>query len=145
MEEINKSVESIEDKMRSFAPIIIRIGISFIFLWFGTQQIFNTEAWTSLIPGWITSVSGINASVLVHFNGAFEIVVGFCLLFGYFTRITAFLLAFHMLDIMFTVGYSSIGIRDFGLSMATISIFLYGADSWSLDKFLIKKQEKNSI
>ena len=139
MEEINAQIVSLEDKMKNFAPIIIRIGISLIFLWFGTQQIFNTSAWINLIPTWITSMSGINASVLVHFNGAFEVVFGFCLLLGYFTRITSFLLALHILDIMFTVGYSSIGIRDFGLSMATISVFLYGVDSWSLDYFLKRK------
>jgi uncharacterized membrane protein YphA (DoxX/SURF4 family) len=136
---INQPYESLSGKMRRFAPIFLRIGLSLVFLWFGAQQIINTNMWTSLIPSWLTSLSGISAGVWVHFNGAFEIVFGFCLLAGYFTRITALLLALHLLDITFIVGYTSIGIRDFGLSIGVISIFLYGIDSWCFDKFLAKK------
>ena len=131
--------ESLSDKMKRFAPVVLRIGISFVFLWFASQQILNANMWTSFIPDWITSMTGLNAVTLVHFNGAFEIVFGLCLLGGYFTRISAFLLALHMLDITFTVGYTSVGVRDFGLSIAAISIFLYGIDCWCFDKFLLKK------
>ncbi|MFA6520295.1 MAG: DoxX family protein [Candidatus Paceibacterota bacterium] len=139
MNEINLVSETLEVKMKRFAPIVVRLGLAVVFLWFGTQQIINTSAWVNLIPSWITSISGISAVGFVHFNGAFEIVFGLCLLMGYFTKATAFLLALHMLHITFTVGYNGIGVRDFGLSMATISIFLYGIDSWCLDKFLVKK------
>lgn len=124
--------------MKNFAPIILRIGLSLVFLWFGLQQFLHTSMWTGLVPNWIVSTSGFSAATLVHFNGAFEIVFGLCLFFGFFTQVTAFLLALHLLDIMFTVGYNDIGVRDFGLAMATIAIFLYGADAWCLDNFFAK-------
>lgn len=130
--------------MRKFAPIILRIGLSLVFLWFGSQQIINTNEWVTFIPNWITSLSGISASFFVYLNGSFEIIFGLFLLTGYFTRVTAFLLAFHMIDIAFVVGYSSIGIRDFGLSVATISVFLYGPDSWSIDYLLEKNNQSDS-
>jgi uncharacterized membrane protein YphA (DoxX/SURF4 family) len=133
------------EKTQRFAPNILRIGIALVFLWFGSQQIINANMWTNLIPAWITSASGINAIALVHLNGAFEIVFGLCLFLGYFTRVSAFLLALHMLDITFIVGYTSIGIRDFGLSIATISIFLHGIDSWCLDRFLIHDKTNNLV
>ncbi len=132
--------ENINLKMKKFAPIILRIGISLVFLWFGSQQLLNTNSWISFIPDWVVNISHLSAQTLVHFNGAFEIVFGICLLFGYFTRITALLLALHMLDITFTVGYTSIGIRDFGLSIATLSIFLYGVDAWCLDKYFLNRK-----
>lgn len=136
--------DGVVEKMKKFAPIILRIGLSLVVLWFGTQQILNTGMWTSLIPTWLTSMSGIDATVWVHFNGAFEIVFGLCLLLGYFTRVTAFLLALHMLDITLTVGYTSVGVRDFGISMAMLAVFLHGMDAWSFDT-LMKKEEEESL
>jgi len=126
--------------MKNFAPVVVRVGLSLVFLWFGTEQLLHTDAWVGLIPDWITSFSGISAEALVRFNGVFEIVFGFSLLMGYFTRVAALLLALHMLHITFTVGYNSVGIRDFGLSMAAISVFLYGIDIWCLDGWLLKQK-----
>jgi hypothetical protein len=38
-----------------------------------------------------------------------------------------------------------VGVRDFGLSLATLAIFLYGADDWSLDKFFKKQNLPKNI
>jgi uncharacterized membrane protein YphA (DoxX/SURF4 family) len=119
--------------MKIAAPIVVRIGISLVFLWFGFQQVLHTAMWVGLIPDWVLSLSGLSAASLVHFNGAFEIVFGLCLLLGIYTRISSLLLALHMLHIMVTVGYNAIGVRDFGLAMAAISIFLSGMDMWTID------------
>jgi uncharacterized membrane protein YphA (DoxX/SURF4 family) len=127
------------DHMKLYAPAFLRIGISLVFLWFGTQQLTNVQAWVGLIPRSILDISHLTAVTLVHFNGAFEIVFGLALLCGFFTRITALILALHMLSIMSAVGYNAIGVRDFGLFMATFSIFLYGMDNYSLDAKLEKK------
>ncbi len=124
---------------RSFAPVVLRIGLSLVILWFGVQELLYTSSWVKMIPDWAASLSGLRAETLVQFNGAFEIVFGLCLLLGFFTRVVSFFLALHMFLITFVVGYNAIGIRDFGLSMAAISSFLYGVDSWSLDKFLEKR------
>ncbi|MFA6256900.1 MAG: DoxX family protein [Candidatus Paceibacterota bacterium] len=130
------------EKMKTFAPIVIRIGLALVFLWFGYQQIFSTDMWTILIPQWAVNLSGLSAYSLVLINGWFEVIFGFLLLLGIFTRISAFLLALHMLHITSVVGYNNIGVRDFGLSMAAISVFLNGVDMWSLDKLFIKNNEK---
>jgi uncharacterized membrane protein YphA (DoxX/SURF4 family) len=68
-------------------------------------------------------------------NGWFEISFGLCLLFGFYTRIVALFLALHLLEIMYSVGYSPIGVRDFGLTIAMFSVFLFGADDFSADNF----------
>ncbi len=132
-------------RLQIAAPVVLRIGISLVFLWFGFQQILNTEMWTRLIPEWVLGMTGFAATSLVHFNGAFEIVFGICLLLGIQTRIVSFLLALHMLHIMVTVGYNAIGVRDFGLAMATIAIFLNGIDCCTLDWKWAKKTQITQV
>lgn len=115
---------------------VLRVGLSLVFLWFATQQFMHTQEWTSYIPQWVVDFSSIDATTLVHINGAFEFVFGAALLLGICTRMTALLLALHMADIALTVGYNSIGVRDFGLTIATFAIFLYGSDRYCIDRLL---------
>lgn len=128
-------------KMKLLAPAVVRVGLSLVFLWFGSQQLMDAEAWSGLIPSSIVSISGINAVTFVYLNGVFEIIFGLCLLIGFFTRISALLLALHLFGIMFTVGYNDVGVRDFGLFLATVSIFLHGPDFFSAERFLNKNHE----
>ena len=90
--------------------------------------------WTGFIPDWALQFSGVGAGALIYFNGYFEIFFGGWLLLGFFTRLSAFLLAIHLFNIAFTIGYNDVGVRDFGLAMATFSVFLKGADIWCLDR-----------
>src|SRR3989344_2442978 len=129
---------STADKLKKYAPVVVRIGLALVFLWFSSQQLLHTDQWIRLIPEWATSLSGLSAAALVKFNGIFELIFGTALLLGFFTRIVSGFLALHMLHIMFTVGYGGIGVRDFGLAMATISVFLHGVDARCLDKHLKK-------
>lgn len=71
---------------------------------------------------------------LVHINGAIEVVFGTALIFGFFTRASAFVLAMHMAHITLMVGYDSIGVRDFGLAIAGFAILLNGADRFTIDR-----------
>jgi len=115
---------------------LLRIGISFVFLWFGSQQFLHPEMWIGFIPEWVIHLSPVGAVTLLHINGALELVFGTTLLFGFFTRVSALILALHMGHITTMMGYSSIGVRDFGLTVATFAIFLNGADHITLDNFL---------
>lgn len=126
------------EKMRKTSPVVLRIGMSLVFLWFGWQQVSDTALWTSLIPPFYTNLTGMSRETFVLVNGWFEVIFGSLLILGIFTRITAFFLALHMLHIAFTAGYNGIGVRDFGLAMGVIAVFLWGADTWCLDKFLRK-------
>ncbi|MDB5254356.1 MAG: hypothetical protein JWL80_422 [Parcubacteria group bacterium] len=121
-------------KLQQLAPTVLRIGLALVFIWFGSQQLNSALNWTSYIPQSLIDITGFSSLTFVYFNGAFEVVFGLALLTGFFTRITALLLALHMFDIMYVVGYNEIGIRDFGLAVATLAIFLYGVDNYSLDR-----------
>ncbi|MFA6407350.1 MAG: DoxX family protein [Candidatus Paceibacterota bacterium] len=124
------------------APAFLRIGITVVYLWFGLQQLISPLMWVSYIPKSIVALSPVSAQTLVYCNGAFEIVFGLALLFGFFTRVSAFLLAVHMLDITLVVGYNAIGVRDYGIAIATLAVFFFGPDLWSYDTFLKKPKEE---
>ncbi|MEI6478815.1 MAG: DoxX family protein, partial [bacterium] len=104
-----------------------------IILWFGYQQIVDANSWLGFLPPWTTSLP-ISQIDLIYLNGTFEIVFGIFLLLGFYTRFAAVMLALHLFDITYTVGYDAIGVRDMGLAMSTLVVFFYGADSLSVDK-----------
>jgi len=120
----------------------LRMGIAFVILWFGAQQFIDPTQWIGFIPDSIIKMSPVGAITLVHLNGALEIVFGTSLMLGLFTRISALILALHMADITYVVGYTSIGVRDFGLMIAVIAVFLNGADHTSIDQFLFFRKQK---
>jgi len=134
-------------RMQVYAPSIVRIAVSFVFLWFGVNQLFFPNDFMGYLPAWTmqdqmgmehmlhTTVVMMHAtpSGLLIMNGLLEIVLGVLLLLGVFTRISALLLGLHLLGITLTLGYNEIAIRDFGLSFATLSIFFQGPDKLCWD------------
>jgi uncharacterized membrane protein YphA (DoxX/SURF4 family) len=135
------------EKMHSWSPVVLRIGLAIVFLWFGYNQLAHTQMWIGLIPKWVMSLSGLQAATLVHFNGAFEIVFGICLLFGFFFRVVSLLLALHMIHIFVTLfaaqhGFNAIVIRDFGLSVAAVALFLLGPHCCTVDNWLCTRYEQ---
>ncbi|HTK33097.1 MAG TPA: DoxX family protein [Candidatus Paceibacterota bacterium] len=114
--------------LETYAPSVLRYGISAVILWFGFQQLLDPTTWIAYIPDSIVSLTHLDASTLVVLNGLFELIFGAALLFGYQVRIVALLIALHLLDIMFTVGYGQIAVRDFGLAIAVFVVFMNGSD-----------------
>jgi len=124
-------------KYRHYAPVLLRVGIAIVFLWFGFNEVLNPDAWTAFAPDFLTQFASAKTFVLI--SGTFEIVFGGLLLIGLFTRLASILLAIHLVTIIMSLGYNDIAVRDFGLLIATLSIILNGPDIWCLDKRLKKK------
>lgn len=123
------------EKMRiakELSPAILRVAISIVFLYFGFVQIYDPSSWTGYIPNFLTSLY-ISASNLVILNGTMEIILGTFLILGIYTRFSALILSIHLFLITFSLGSSPTAFRDFGLSFATLSIFLNGKDQYCLD------------
>ena len=125
--------------MKRFGPAVARIGISVIVLWFGSQQLLHPTMWVRLVPNWALQISHLSALTVVTLNGWLEITLGLLLILGFYSRIVGFLLFLHILNIAFTLGYNSIGVRDFGLSIMALSVSLNGPDGWCLDTIFDKK------
>ncbi len=134
-------MKEILEKSKIYAPLVLRVGLALVFLWFGSQQLMNPSDWAGLIPESIVSISSISALNFVFLNGLFEVVFGVALLVGFYTRIVALLLALHLFGIAFTVGYNDVGVRDFGLAVSTLAVAMQGPGLISLDAFLNKRAQ----
>lgn len=99
-----------------------------VILWFSLQQFMHPDMWVAYVPDSAVNLTGLPAQLLVYANATFELIFGMFLVLGIYTRVSAVLLALHLLDIMWVVGYGEIGVRDFGLSLALITVALNGAD-----------------
>ena len=106
--------------------------MALVILWFGIQQFINTTNWLGYVPDSIVALTHLSRQAIVYLNGSAELILGFLLLLGIGTRWVALLLALHLLDIMYTVGYGEIAVRDFGLALATFVVFMNGPDLLSL-------------
>lgn len=125
------------DKLKTFeqySSSVLRFGMGIVILWFSTQQFMHTVAWTAYVPDSAVAISHLSAITLVYFNATFELVFGTLLLIGWQTRIVALLLSLHLFDIMYVVGYGEIGVRDFGLAVATLVVSMNGPDRLCIDK-----------
>ena len=121
-------------RLEQYAPSVLRYGMSAVILWFSLQQFMHPDAWTAYVPDSAVALSHLSAMTLVYFNATFELVFGLLLVFGYQVRIVALLLALHLFDIMYVVGYGEIGVRDFGLALATLVVSMNGPDILSAQK-----------
>ncbi len=122
------------NKLKIFAPIVLRLGMVFVFVWFGLNQLLNQSMWVSLIPVWIVNATGISAGAFVVINGLFEIIMAMMLSFGFHIRLVATLLFLHLAMIVSDVGLSAVGVRDVGLMFGLLSVAFQGADIYSYDE-----------
>jgi uncharacterized membrane protein YphA (DoxX/SURF4 family) len=118
--------------LEQYAPVVVRIGMALVFLWFALNQFFNPKIWVGYLPEFLASTS--NPVLFIYLNAVFETILGIMLLLGIFTRLSALLLGLHLVIISISLGYSATAIRDWGLSIATLSIALHGHDNFCLMK-----------
>lgn len=131
-----------QSKMVEYAPVLLRFGLVFLFLWFGISQITDPDSWTAWVPEWGNSVFGLGAVKLVILNGWFEIAGGLLLALGLWTRPVALLLSLHLFFIAYEVGYNDIGVRDAVLAVSTLAVSFFGPDRFSLDNRIKKHAEQ---
>jgi len=130
--------------MKKTSSILLRVGIALVIIWFGYQQLSDPMSWVAYLPSWMGNLPVSQLSI-IYINGLFEVIFGGLLFFGVYTRWVALFLALHLLDITYTVGYGAIGVRDFGLAIATLSIFFYGPSPFSVDLFFDDREAETFV
>lgn len=122
-----------------YVSVLARYGIGIVFFIFGIDQLVRPKAWITWTPESIINFAtnlGVNNINLIYFNWLFDLTIGFLLLVGLFVRVTALIGTLHIIGIIFSLGYNDISVRDFGLLLVLISVFLNGPDELCLDKKL---------
>ena len=124
--------------LNKYAPTFLRIGLALVVIWFGISQLSNAKEWLGFLPDWTASLP-ISQTALVLVNGWFEVVFGLMLFFGFYTRLTALLIGLHLAEITYSVGYGAIGVRDFGLAIGALSLFMSGPSPLSADYYFAEE------
>ena len=106
--------------------LVLRLGLSSVFLWFGFSQLLDGINWVGWVPEWAVSFLHLPPAMIVLGNGLFEVVLGTLLALGLWTRFVALLLTLHLALITFDIGLTAIGVRDFGLTLATAALAFVG-------------------
>ena len=127
-------------KGSKYSNLVLRIGVAVVLLWFGFSQLKNATQWTRMMPDYVNIVFPFAKATLIYMNGIVEIILATMLLLGIFTRTIAALITLHLINIITIVGYGAVGIRDVAIAIATLSIFLHGADEFCIDE-VIKKDK----
>ncbi|MBS3093864.1 DoxX family membrane protein [Candidatus Pacearchaeota archaeon] len=115
-----------------------RISVGCVFFIFGIMQLINPEKWIGYLPTIISSFG--DPLRFIFFNGIFDLFLGFFLLLGLFTRIVSFIGIIHLIGVILTFGFNDISVRDFGLLLVLVSVFLRGPDDYCLDNKFWKKR-----
>jgi uncharacterized membrane protein YphA (DoxX/SURF4 family) len=110
------------NKYSKYSNSILRIGIGLVFLYFGLNQIFNSESFIGYLPNWVL-LNGISNSLII-LTGIFNLIVSISFLLGYKLRIFAILASLHLFFVIISIGYVDSAVRDFGILIATIVIGL---------------------
>lgn len=122
--------------LEKWAKPVLRIGLSLVFLYFGFQQVTSPDIWAGYVPNFALFLG--SAEKIALMNGIFELIFGLLLIIGLFTRFVALILSLHLFVIASSLGFNDLGMRDFGLALATLAVFLNGEDKYCLDSHLRK-------
>ncbi len=106
--------------------------MSLVFLYFGFQQVYAPDNWTGFVPDFLAGTI-MTSNNWVVLNGVVELSLGIFLLIGLYSKFSSLILSLHLFGIVFSIGLTPLGVRDFGLAFATLVVFLNGADEFCLD------------
>src|SRR3989338_560307 len=131
------------ESYKHLAPLVVRLGLGLVFLWFGFTQLFDGDTFLGYLPDFATKIIPLAPLTIISLNGAFDAIFGFLLLIGLFTRFTAAIVSLHLLIVALGLGYNDVAVRDLGLMLMTFSVFINGPDQWTVDVRILEKMKSS--
>ena len=105
---------------------ILSYALGFVVLWFGINEVMNPAAWSVFVPEFLGTGEWINTLVLLH--GILLIISGLGLIFNFYRRLFAGIVAILLLGVIFSLisvsGLDEIAVRDIGLLGIAIALAL---------------------
>jgi len=123
------------ERFTRYGRPLTRYGVSLVFLVFGVWQLVDPTSWYGYLPSYTAQY--ISNEALLLLNGTFDTIIGALLLVGLFTRWTALLGALHLVSVTTTLGWNDLAVRDAGLGIVLLGIFLTGTDDLCIDKKIV--------
>ncbi len=117
-----KSLSNFHDRMHDYSPLVLRLGVAFVFIWFGWSGISNTDMWTSLVPTWALAIAP--ATTLVWLHGMFELIFGLLLFAGIWTRGVAFFLLLSLIQTLTLLSWGPVMVRDIAIMIVLLAVVM---------------------
>jgi len=125
---------NIIEKVNSF--LILRLGLGFVFFWFGLDKLLNVDNWLGYITPSLDKLIFIDINTFMFILGGVEIILGVLLIIGLFLRIVSVVIAIHLFFIIISIGFNDISVRNFGLLAIAVALSFNNDKFLSLDKVL---------
>jgi len=109
-------------KYSKYSDLILRLGLGFVFIYFGIDKFFHPSYWIGYIPAWF--VIPISMTVFIYLMGIVETVVGLGIVTNRHLRFFAAIAALMLIGISISIGWNEITVRDIGLLAVAVSLML---------------------
>ena len=110
--------------MSKLAHHILRIGLGIMFLWIGILIYRAPDAWANFIQPWAVNLLPESPHNIMVQTAFLDMAIGFFLLIGVYTWLIALVATFHLITILIASGIDDVTVRDIGLVVATLTLFL---------------------
>lgn len=122
-----------------YAYPILRVGLGVIILLAGAHKLVAPGVWTEYAAPWVTALwpeSLLSIEVAMMINGVFELLFGIAILVGFYTTITAGIIALALVSVVIdlltgaimTGKFVDVLIRDMGLLALAVGVTLLSAE-----------------
>ena len=125
-----------KEALSDFGALILRIGLAFVFFYFGIDKFIHLEANAAIIRSF--AFVPVNATIFTIFNGVLEVMVGTFLVLGLFSRITAGIASVMLTSIILVFWFKQHIFlqRDIGLLAIALFLLLNGGGRFGFDRYV---------
>ena len=125
--------------LEKFSWLCVRLGLGFVFLWFGADKWIHTEAWFGFVHPVVERLLPFSVNIFLHVLGVIEIIFGALLVVGLFTRLAALGVVLLLAGISLTTGFTDITVRDLGLLGAALGLVFKRMSALALENMRKKR------
>lgn len=110
------------NRFSKYGPLLLRVGLAFVFIFAGVAALSNPSNWIGYIPTWVSHMLPFSVETFLKIHAGTDILIGVLLLFGVWLRWVALVGALFLLSIVILSGIDEVTFRDVGLIGALLSI-----------------------
>lgn len=101
------------------SQLVLRLGLTFVFGWFGIDKFLHVSTWYGWIPAWLSFVP---QNMFLYVLGVLELVAAILLLGGRFVRFASLGCAALLIGVVASFGINEITVRDIGLIAMALAL-----------------------
>ncbi len=118
---------------------VLRVGMAITFLWIGILIFRDWQAWGGFVQPWVTDLLPFSLKHMMYSTAVLDLVIGACLLFGWFTWLAALVGSLHLFSVLLVSGINDVTVRDIAIVAGTLALFVDSVPESIKNKFSKKR------